>query len=187
MRNETIAERYRRRAGDLLDTVQAVPDDRWSASAPCEEWTARSVPLHIVETSRMFLGFISLPLDGVPSIDDDPAGAVRAATGEVQRVLDDPALAATTFEGVLGTTSFEAAADRFLSFDLVVHRWDLARAAGLDDHERFDPDDVQDLTTIAHQFPPEGMRGPKTFGPEVTVADDADDQTKLLAFLGRRA
>lgn len=187
MRNETIADRYERRARDLLTTVRAVPGDRWSAPAPCEGWTAASIPLHIVETSRMFLGFIGLPLDGVPSVDDDPAAAVDAATGEVLRVLRDPNAASTTFEGLLGTTSFESAADRFLSFDLVVHRWDLARAAGLGDHERLDPDDVRSLTEIAHAFPTEGMRGPKAFGPEVAVADDADEQTKLLAFLGRHS
>jgi uncharacterized protein (TIGR03086 family) len=187
MSHETIADRYDRRARDLLATVRAVPDDRWSSAAPCAGWTARSVPLHIVETSRMFLGFIGLPLDGIASVDDDPAGAVGAATGEVLRVLRDPDLAGTTFEGLLGTSSFESAVDRFLSFDLVVHRWDLARAAGLGDHEPMDPDDVRSLTEIAHAFPPEGMRGPKAFGPEVPVADDADDQTKLLAFLGRRA
>lgn len=185
-RGETKADRYDRRARDLLTTVRAVPGDRWSAPAPCEGWTARSIPLHIVETSRMFLGFIDLPLEGAPSVDDDPAAAVAAATGEVLRVLRDPQLAGTRFEGLLGTSSFESSVDRFLSFDLVVHRWDLARAAGLADHERLDPDDVRSLTEIAHAFPPEGMRGPKAFGPEVPVADDADEQTKLLAFLGRR-
>lgn len=187
MRNETVADRYERRAGDFVSTVRAVPGERWSAPAPCEGWTARSVPLHVVETSRMFLGFIGLPLDGVPPVDADPAAAAGTATDEVLGVLRDPALAGQTFEGRFGTSSFESAADRFLSFDLVVHRWDLARAAGLADHERLDPDDVRSLTEIAHAFPAEGMRGPKAFGPEVAVADDADEQTKLLAFLGRQS
>jgi hypothetical protein len=30
------------------------------------------------------------------------------------------------------------------------------------------------------------MRSPGAFGPEVPVADDASEQDKLLAFLGRR-
>jgi uncharacterized protein (TIGR03086 family) len=187
MTRETIADRYARRADDFLAAARAVADDRWAAPAPCEGWTARSIPLHIVETSRMFLGFIDLPLDGVPPVDDDPVAAAGAATAEVVRVLRDPELATKTFEGMLGTTSFESAADRFLSFDLVVHRWDLARAAGLADHQRLDADDVRSLTETAHAFPAEGMRGPKAFGPEVPVPDDADEQTKLLAFLGRRS
>ena len=29
------------------------------------------------------------------------------------------------------------------------------------------------------------MRGPNTFGPEVESSADADDQERLLAFLGR--
>jgi hypothetical protein len=31
------------------------------------------------------------------------------------------------------------------------------------------------------------LRSPQAFGPEVEPPADADDQTKLLAFLGRRA
>jgi hypothetical protein len=39
---------------------------------------------------------------------------------------------------------------------------------------------------MAEGFPSEAMRGPGAFGPEVEVPDDASDQDKLLAFLGRR-
>ena len=35
-------------------------------------------------------------------------------------------------------------------------------------------------------FPEGAMRGPGAFGPEVDVADDASDQDKLMAFLGRQ-
>ena len=35
-------------------------------------------------------------------------------------------------------------------------------------------------------FPSEGMRGPGAFGPEITPPPGADEQTKVLAFLGRQ-
>lgn len=176
-------DRYRRLAGELATAVAAVPADRWSSPSPCEGWTALDVVRHVVDTSGMFLGFIGRSLGGIPSVDDDPHAALTAATGAVQAALDEPATAAQTFEGITGTSTFEAAVDRFLSFDLVVHRWDLARATGGDEH--IDPDDVRRLTEAAHAFP-EGMRGPRAFGPEVEPAPGADDRDRLLAFLGRR-
>jgi len=36
-------------------------------------------------------------------------------------------------------------------------------------------------------MPEEALRADGMFGPPVDVPDDADDQTRLLAFLGRRA
>jgi hypothetical protein len=33
----------------------------------------------------------------------------------------------------------------------------------------------------------DAMRGPGAFGPELEAPEDADEQTRLLAFLGRRA
>jgi uncharacterized protein (TIGR03086 family) len=68
--------------------------------------------------------------------------------------------------------------------DLVVHRWDLARATGGDEH--IDDADIARLTEAAAGFG-EMIRSPGVCGPELAVADDADDQTRLLAFLGRQA
>jgi uncharacterized protein (TIGR03086 family) len=70
-----------------------------------------------------------------------------------------------------------------LCFDLVVHGWDLARAAGLDEH--IEPDDVAHVFARARSFGP-AMRSPLAFGPEVEAPLSADEQCQLLAFLGRR-
>ncbi len=179
-----IAERYERRANAFTDKVAAVPDDQWSAPSPCEEWTARDVVEHVVNSQGMFLGFVGREQVDLPSLDDDPEGAVRAATGRILQDLKDPDLAAETFEGFMGTQAFEASVDRFLSADLVVHGWDLARATGQDD--TIPTEDVTALHASLGDFPEEAMRSPGAFGPEVEVADDASDQDKLIAFLGRR-
>ena len=65
--------------------------------------------------------------------------------------------------------------------DVLVHTWDLARAAGLD--ERLDPDEVHGFL-IGMEPMDQAMRG-EHFGPRVPVPDDADEQTKLIAFTGR--
>ena len=135
-----ISDRYGRLASEFAAKVAAVPDDAWENPSPCPEWTARDVVGHVVSTQGMFLGFVGRELGDISSVDDDPLAAWNAARAVVQRDLEDRERATEEFDGLLGRTTFEAAVDRFLSFDLVIHGWDLARAANLDD--RIDPDEV---------------------------------------------
>ena len=128
-----ISERYKRLGDAFADKIAAVPHDRWDSQTPCEEWTARDLVGHVVNTQGMFLGFIGKELGDVPSVGDDPAAAWNTARRPVQAILDDPEQAKTEFEGMMGKSTFEAAVDRFLCTDLVVHGWDLARATGLED------------------------------------------------------
>jgi uncharacterized protein (TIGR03086 family) len=179
-----ISERYARRASAFADTVAAVPDDQWAAPSPCEDWTARDVVGHVVQSQGMFLGFVGREMGDHPSVDDDPEGAVRAVTGRIQQDLEDPELAAQTFEGFMGTQAFETSVDQFLAADLVIHGWDLARATGQDD--TIAAQDLAEMQEAVKHFPEEAMRSPGAFGPEVEVAADASDQDKLMGFLGRR-
>ncbi len=99
--------------------------------------------------------------------------------------LCDPDAAGATYESpMLGTTSFAEMIDRFIADDLVVHRWDLGTAAGLD--VDLPPDEIERLREHLAAMG-DAMRGPGAFGPEVEAPEGADDQTRLLAFLGRRA
>jgi uncharacterized protein (TIGR03086 family) len=164
-------------------TVGLVPDDRWASPSPCEDWTARDVVRHVVQTPGIFFGMIGAEYPEPPSVDDDPVGAVTFARDVMQRALDDPETATTEFDGFFGRTTFEQAVDRFVNFDLVVHRWDLAHATGLP--EEMPPDEVERLSGEFAGFG-ESARAPGVFGPEIDVPPDADPQTKLLALLGRR-
>ncbi len=185
---ETFAQRYRRRAATLTDTVAAVPEDRWSAPTPCEDWDARALLDHVVATQSLFAGFVGRELQPGPSVADDPLGAWVTARDQTQAALDDPALAEVAFDGFLGRSTFEEGVDRFLSFDLVVHRWDLARAAGLDDE--IPAEDLAALQVALDRMSEqmgEAMRSPGAFGPELSPPPDADHQVRVLAFIGRRA
>ncbi|MCA1691951.1 MAG: TIGR03086 family protein, partial [Actinobacteria bacterium] len=82
-----------------------------------------------------------------------------------------------------GPTTFGAAADRFLCTDLVVHGWDVARTAGLD--ERMDPADVTRVRRYMEEMG-DALRGPQAFGPAIEPPAGADEQAQLLAFLGRQ-
>lgn len=185
---ETIADRYRRRAQTFTETVTAVPADAWAKPSPCPDWTALDVVRHVVDTQAMFAAFVGRDPEPGPAVDDDPVGAWAEARNLTQRGLDAPQHAAEEFDGAMGRQRFDQAVDRFLSFDLVVHRWDLARAAGLDDE--MPPADLEaleaDVAAMSEQMS-EKMRGPGAFGPELDPPEGADRQASLLAFLGRQA
>jgi uncharacterized protein (TIGR03086 family) len=179
-----VSERYGRLSNAFADRVAAVPQDRWGNQSPCEKWTARDVVRHVVDIHGMFLGLVGRQLQPGPEADDDPLGAFDNARRQMQADLDDPGRAGAEFDGYFGRSTFEQAVDTFVSFDLNIHGWDLARAAGLD--ERIDPEELPRLWASTELFG-EAIRSERTCGPAVEPPPDADEQTKLLAYLGRRA
>jgi uncharacterized protein (TIGR03086 family) len=179
-----IADRYARLADAFATTIAAVPEERWSATSPCDGWTARDVVQHVCDTQALFLGLVDEePGDG-PPVATDPLGAWRAAAAPVRVVLADPVRAATAYDGVFGPTTFESAIDRFANFDLVVHRWDLARATGGDDS--IPEADAQRVLDGVGAFGP-ALYGPGVCAEPVEVGADADLTTRMLAVVGRRA
>jgi len=193
VRND-IAERFVRLADGFTRCVAAVPDGAWSSPSPCAGWTALDVVRHLCDWlpgPGFLLGTFGVSTDGMPPVDDDPAGAWAVVRDAIQRSLDDPAVAAREEDcGPPGRMTFAAAVDMTCTPDVLVHTWDLARAAGLPQHERLDPDEVSRQVAGIDAMPPEvdeAMRASGHFGARVPVASDADDQTRLLAFYGRRA
>ena len=180
---ETAADRYRRLAGRLTDKVAAVPENRWDSPSPCEGWSAREVLRHVVDSEIQFLGRVGVDVPEGPSVDTEPAAAWRHTRDAVQKVLDDPTTADLQYETAMGTSTVATAFSTFYGIDLVVHGWDIAHATGID--ATIPPEDV----AMTHDFVKDAgdmLRSPNGFGPAITVPSDADDQTKLLAFLGRR-
>ena len=111
--------------------------------------------------------------------------AVKGEIGacDVVAVRGDEAPVVVELKERLSLALILQAVDRFVNFDLVVHRWDLARAAGLD--ETMPPEEVARLTEEVAGFG-DAARSPGVFGPEIDVPPDADAQTALLGQLGRR-
>jgi uncharacterized protein (TIGR03086 family) len=176
------ADRYRSLSDSMTATIAGVPDGGWDVPTPCEDWTARDIVRHLVDTSGMFLGFIGQDAPAGPSIDDDPLGAFTTARDAVQAALDDPATATQEYDGMFGPTTFAKSVDGFLSADLVIHRWDLARATGQDD--TLDADLCAEL--LAGMEPLEDlMRSSGHYGPRVAVDPEASAQDRMLGFIGR--
>jgi uncharacterized protein (TIGR03086 family) len=138
---------------------------------------------HMVEWMPGLLASVGVDLPPGPSVDDDPAGAWTHLADSLQALLDDPATAQQeiTHEH-LGTVTVEHVIGMIMFGDVVVHTWDLARATGLD--ETLDATIVSEML-VGMQPMDEMLRESGQYGPKVEVADDADDQTKLIAFTGR--
>jgi uncharacterized protein (TIGR03086 family) len=180
-----IAERYRRVAGRFTARLSEVPAGAWDNPAPCAGWVARDVVRHLVEWVPAFFAAADGPALPVgPSIDDDPALAWTTLDAAIQALLDDPAASAMIITHPrAGAHRFDDAIATFVLGDVVVHTWDLARATGLD--ETLDADVVHDML-VGMEPLDEMLRASGQYGPRVDVTADADEQTRLIAFTGRR-
>ena len=178
------ADEHRGTAGAFTATVEGTAPEAWDLPAPVDGWGARDVVRHLVEWFPAFLdGTAGIALPAGPSVDEDPVGAWRAQTTAVQALLDAPDTADRQHDFPhIGRMSLAQATDMIYTSDVFLHRWDLARATGQD--ETLDADRCAAM--LEGMLPmDEALRQSGQYGPRVLVPDDADVQTKLLAFIGR--
>jgi len=180
----TAADEHRLVAGLFTERVRGVPPDAWDSPAPCEGWVARDVVRHLLEWFPAFVrSGAGTELPEGPSVDEDPVAAWIVHTDGVQGLLDDPATSGKVLaDPHIGEVPLDEAVDRFYTTDVFLHTWDLARATGQD--ERLDPERCARL--LEGMLPLDDvLRQSGQYGPRVDVPEDADVQTRLLAFIGR--
>jgi uncharacterized protein (TIGR03086 family) len=179
---EEMADRFRRVAGGMTERVLAVPADRWDDPAPCDGWVARDVVDHLTEwLPAFYCGSFAILIPRLRSASEDPVGAWIDLRDFLQASIDDPDVAFRTGNTPLGNT-FAAAFHAAVS-DVLIHTWDLARATGLD--ERLDADEVHRQVAHLEDMPFDAMVASGHYGARVGVPASADEQTRLLAALGR--
>jgi uncharacterized protein (TIGR03086 family) len=180
-----IVDRYARITGQFTDRVRAVPAEGWDNPSPCKGWTARDVVGHLTEWIPAFFGPVGVEFPAVPSVQDDPVGAWVTVQAAIADALADPHMAATEVETPFSKQSFADTVDMIVTGDVFTHTWDLSRATG--QPEGLDPDQLQRMIGAVGAMPEEALRADGMFGPKIDVPDDADDQTRFLAYVGRRA
>lgn len=183
----TVLDRYVALADRFGAVVDSLPPDAWDAPSACEGWSGRDVVDHVVASQRGFLearGVIGGdPMESVAP-PSDPAGAWHTHDDEMRRLLADPAVTDLAYDGMLGRTTVGATVVNFYGFDLIIHRWDLAQAAGRD--ERLTEEELDSVENALPAFG-EHLYDDGVCKPAVTVPDDADRQAHVLGRLGRTA
>jgi uncharacterized protein (TIGR03086 family) len=170
-------------------TVHQLPPDGWGRGTPCTEWTVRDLLNHLVyehlwvppllagqtieEVGDAFEGDV-LGEDPIAAWD----AAIAASLAAWQAADPDRPVHLSA-----GPTPVREYADQML-LDTVVHNWDLARGAGLDD--TLDPGLVEAVLRYVTAHAAEISTWTSVFAAPVPAPDGADPQTRLLARLGRQ-
>jgi uncharacterized protein (TIGR03086 family) len=183
-------EWYERAMGEFDWRVKNVAPDQWGNPTPCVEWDVRALVNHLV-TEQLWAPLL---LDGA-TIDDvgdrfegdqlgaDPVDAWTSAATAAREAFAAPGALRRSVELSYGRRPAQGYCQE-MTLDLTVHAWDLARAIGAD--ERLDEALVSEvLAFIEPQV--DQLAGTGLFAPPVSVDDNTDPQTRLLALLGRRA
>lgn len=165
--------------------MAAAPDDAWDNQSPCEDWKARDVVKHVVDTQRRLVWRIN-GSEGEPEplpAGIDPKQAWNESYAATKEALQQPGALEKTVPGPMGDMPIEFAVGRIYASDVLIHTWDLARAVGGD--EALDADAVSQAYKGLQ--PMDAMiRQNGVFGPKVEAPDGADEQTQFLCFVGRK-
>lgn len=163
--------------------VRSVQD--WDAPTPCQGWNARDLVDHVVQSQRDFAARAGRE---IPVFDGSRTGGVPALWAKhaaaVESLAGDASFIGATMKTALGEQHVGDSLLTFYGFDLIVHRWDLARSQGRD--ERFSASEMELVEHALDSFGAQAYTPGILEGP-LEPAPDADRQGLLLARLGRRA
>jgi uncharacterized protein (TIGR03086 family) len=149
------------------ESVRAA-NGKWDRRSPCDAWDARGVLEHVIGFHDVLL---LRPLGLKPDRPrDDPQRRWELTYGQLEKAFE------------LDAGPDAAAILPNVTRDVLVHTWDLARAVGADD--RLDARWCE-LFYAALPNDPRTLAASGMFDAPVTVGDDTDVQSKLLARLGR--
>lgn len=168
--------------------VYGVSEDAWDDWSPCDDWTVRDVLNHLVSESLW-----SEPLTKGRTVEevgdehdgdllgDDPLtawdNASKTASGSFARENVTENTVHVSWGDISGLQYLQQ-----MTLDLVIHGWDVLVGSGQDDEI---PEElVSTAMEIAKPLIESGQTGGVFKGP-IEVDEEEDDQTKLLALVGR--
>jgi uncharacterized protein (TIGR03086 family) len=189
-------ERFLTAQRAFTDRVHAVAENQWHLDTPDTEWTVADLLGHLIEEHRyaapllhgqdletagqIVEGSRSLPVDG--GVGANLAEEWDEAAVESADAFSSDGALDRTVELSRGTTSVRDYVKE-MTFDLVVHGWDLATAIGYSGPP-FPDEVVEDIYAAAKEFGDLSSSG--FFAPPVDVPDDAPTLDKLIGLTGRR-
>ncbi|WP_378733800.1 TIGR03086 family metal-binding protein [Nocardia brasiliensis] len=177
-----ISELDARALHDLVPIVEALTDADLAAPTPCTGWQVRDLLQHMNSEHE---AVSELLLTEPAVLDEDP----RKAFGQVISRWITATGSALAEGRAIRVPKFgaEFSAESLLSIhfaDMLVHRWDIAKALGVDPDL---PKNLVDVALpIALSIPDTGpLRGVNGYAQAVPVPDSAAPTDRLVAALGR--
>jgi uncharacterized protein (TIGR03083 family) len=128
-----VQDKYRQVSAKFDAAVRTASPDKWDAQTPCEQWTARDVVAHIVQGHG---GVIAAVRGGEPApmgAADDPQQAWETVSRAIDEITGNSDERDKEIDGPTGKMPAGDVIGSFVTMDLLVHTWDLARAVGADD------------------------------------------------------
>ncbi len=176
-----------------IDTVnevlEEVPDNAWHRATPCADWDVLGVVGHITAT-MLNAGAL---LSGADAYDGASAGTTSEMTPDA--VLSAWTKATGTVADLLVTADLSQEVDSprgpmplaealaLPAADLSVHAWDIGAGIGID--VELPEDLLANVRRVGESLPPDQLRSPGLFGPEVPAPEGATETELLMAWLGR--
>jgi len=156
---------------------QAVQQDQWQAQSNCDGWNVQELCDHAIGAQVAFAG----PVVGAEIAQGASWPEVNAAIssaleqpGVLEGMIDHPAMGTVPKAMIFGIAAT----------DMLIHSWDLARSIGAD--EQLPAEAVSACYSGLQMMPDEMRFADGRFKPGTECADDADEQTKMIAFSGRQ-
>jgi uncharacterized protein (TIGR03086 family) len=176
----------------MAEVVRAIPDDRLGGPTPCPDYRVGDLLEHVGGLALAF---------GAAAVKETGGATAQSPAGDASRLGDDwrtripPDLVALAeawrdpeaWTGMTeaGGISLPGEVAGLVALDeLVIHGWDLARAAGLP--YECDQESLEHVHRFVSQFAtPEERAGNELFGPVVPVPDDAPLLDRVVGLSGR--
>lgn len=177
-----VEARWNEASEPFTAVVRAVRD--WDAATPCEGWDALDLLDHVVGAERDFAARQGREVPLFDGSRQQTANQWTKHSAALSALAGDEEFIMKPMHTALGEMTVGEAMIRFHAFDLIVHRWDLARSQGVD--ERFTDAEMDCIEESLDLFGGAAYT-PGILAQPVPVADDADRQARLLGRLGRRA
>jgi uncharacterized protein (TIGR03086 family) len=176
-------------SADFERVVAALPPGSWDRPTPSEV-SVRELVEHVVAGNLFTAGLLAGASrdDARAAVASDPLGGDPLSAVTASCAAQREAFAAAAPDQTVPHPNGDLPVEAFRRFrlvDLVVHAWDLTRAAGLD--ERLDPAVVRGLWDLVEPHLSEmAAFGAYGDGPTPDLPDDTPLQTRLLDAFGRR-
>lgn len=166
--------------------LRLVPQEAWTNASPCDEWNARQVAGHAMAVvnnvaARAGVGTVVDVFKDLDAIaGDDPLASFLPIRDRYLAATDRPGALQTRFTSSLGEVTLDEYLGKMCP-DTLVHTWDLARAARVDD--TLDPGSV--TRVLAEWQQGDGpVRAAGRYG-DALETEVTTDQDQLIAYTGR--